>query len=164
MTTASAPDADALAALLGDFKRELESLPSARRLTDADAEGFYALAYREFSRARYEEALRLFQLLLVYRPTNTVYLLGTALCLQRLRRYGAAVAVFAALRFLDPRQPSHTLAVAECQLLCHDHPGARETLARVIDYCVAHQGNEPVRARAQAMLELMRSQHVSIAA
>jgi type III secretion system low calcium response chaperone LcrH/SycD len=152
-----APLPDAAIDAVLKLKQELESLPHTQRLTDADAEAVYALAYREYTQARYEEALRYFQVLLVYRPTHKVYLLGAALCLQRVRRYDLAIAAYGALSLLDPQQPSHTLALAECQLLCHEHAQARETLALVIDFCHDNPGHDPVRARAEAMLELMRS-------
>jgi type III secretion system low calcium response chaperone LcrH/SycD len=149
---------------LAQLQRELESLPQSRCLTDADAEAVYSLAYREFGQARYEEALRYFQLLLIYRPTAKTYLLGAALCLQRLRRYEPAILVFSALGVVDAAEPSHTLAVAECQLLCHKREEARQTLGLVIDFCRASAAHEKVLARAQAMLELMRSQHEPAAA
>jgi type III secretion system low calcium response chaperone LcrH/SycD len=155
---------DAVCDDLTAFAQGLESLPHAQRLTDADAEAVYAIAYRKYGQSHYEEALRYFQLLLVYRPTHKVYLLGTALCFQRLRRYGLAMAAYEALHILDPQDPGHTLALAECQLLCHDHAQARDTLARVIDFCRDNAGHDPVRARAQAMLELMRSPHERSAA
>lgn len=151
---------DPVAAMVMEFKRELEALPHTSCLTTEDAEAVYTLAYREYTRARYPEALRFFQLLLVYRPTNSVYLLGAALCLQRMRRYERAIAAYIALHYLEPQQPGHMLAVAECQLLCHDHTAARESLAQVIDSNGASDSHDPVRARAQAMLELMRSQNV----
>jgi type III secretion system low calcium response chaperone LcrH/SycD len=151
---ASSPDP--VTALLSELKQQLESLPHLQRLTPADAETVYSLAYREYTQARYEQALRYFQLLLVYRPTHKVYLLGAALCLQRLRRYELAMAAYIALRFLDPDEPGHTLALAECQLLCHDHAQARDTFALVIDFCRGHAGHDSVCDRAQAMLQLMR--------
>ena len=155
----SPPLPDAVAQVLLQLKQELESLPSAQRMSEENAETVYALAYREYGQARYEQALKYFQLLLVYRPTNTVYLLGAALCLRRERRYELASAAFLALGFLEPTVPGHTLALAECQLLNHEHPQARDTLALVIGYCGNQPGHDPVRARAQAMLDLMSPHH-----
>ena len=153
-----------VSAMLMEFNRELDALPSTKRVSSADAEAVYALAYQEYGRARYQEALRYFQLLLVYRPTNKVYLLGTGLCLQRLRRYDLASSAYSALRILDPLEPGHTLALAECQLLCRDHDDARETLASVIAFCQERAGHDQVLARAQAMLQLMRPHHEPLAA
>ncbi len=145
------------------LKRRLEALVPTAELTDDDAARIYALAYQEFNLTLYAQALERFQVLLVYRPLDTVYMLGAALCLQRLRRYGLAAAAFGALRFLEPANPGHRLAMAECQLLGHERDPARETLNEVIDYCATHPGHEAVSARAQAMLDLMRPHHESVA-
>lgn len=156
MSSAIAFPIPPVAGMLLDLQRELESLPHTQRLDDAQAEAVYALAYQEYNRARHDQALRYFQLLLVYRPTSTVYLLGAALCLQRLRRYEAAIRVFRALSLLDPQVPGHVLAMAECQLLCHERTQARESLEQLSAFCRDHRGHERVQARAQAMLELMK--------
>lgn len=164
MSAPLAHPADTVTAALTELERQLAALPGAGRLGAADTEAVYALAYREYGQARYEQALRYFQLLLVYRTTNKVYLLGAALCLQRLRRYELAVAAFDLLRMLEPEKPGHTLALAECQLLCHLHGEARDTLAQVSDFCRRNTGHDKVLARAQAMLELMRPPHEPVAA
>lgn len=145
--------------LIEELRQRFASVTSSEVLTDEDAEVLYALAYRDFNQASYAQALERFQLLLVYRPLNTVYMLGAALCLQRQRHYGLAAAAFGALRYLEPEAPRHILALAECQLLSHEQALARETLAEVIDYCNAHTGHDAIRTRAQAMLELMKPQH-----
>ncbi len=164
MQAHAAPAADAVDAAITQLRQDLNALPSTRRLTDSDVNAVYALAYRDFSQARYDKALERFQLLLVYRPLNTVYMLGAALCLQRQRHYGLAAAAFGALRYLEPEAPRHILAMAECQLLNHEQAAASETLAEVIDFCDAHTGHDAIRARAQAMLELMKARHEPVAA
>lgn len=151
--------ADPVATLLSQLRQQLESLPSAGKLAGTDAGALYALAYNEFGQGRYDKALAYFKLLLIYRPTNTVYLLGAALCLQRLRRYEMAAAAFVALGYLEPGAPQHALALAECHLLCQERAQARDTLLMTIGYCDQNPGHDTVRARAQAMLELMKGQH-----
>lgn len=164
MSSAATASATPAAAMLAAFKRQLENMPFSGKMTPEAAEAVYAMAYREYTRARYEEAVKLFQLLLVYRPTNPAYLLGAGLCLQRLRRFDLAIAAYTALGFLDPEQPSHRLAVAECQLLKREHDAARSTLTEVIGYCRKHTSHDQILSRAQAMLELMRPQNVAAAA
>jgi type III secretion system low calcium response chaperone LcrH/SycD len=139
-------------------------MPRPKHVSDADAEGIYTLAYGEFSNGRYESSLRQFQLLLLLRPTHRVYLLGAALCLQRLGRYVLAMAAYAALCFLAPEEPAHALAMAECQILLHEHAQACETLAQVVGACAGDARHEQVRARAQAMLDLMRPRHEPVEA
>jgi type III secretion system low calcium response chaperone LcrH/SycD len=139
--------------------RRLEALPHLKRLSDADTEGIYSIAYREFGQGHYEDALRYFKLLVVYRPTDRVYLLGCALCLRRLRRYELAIAAYGTLRSLEPDDPAHPLAQAECLLLCYRRDQARDLLVQVVEDCLQRSVAEDVRARAQALLELMRPQN-----
>lgn len=146
-----------LAATLAQLRDKLQALPTLRRLGDDDAEAVYAVGYREFGQGRYEQALRHFQLLLVYRPTHTVYLLGAALCLQRLRRFELAIVAFTALRFLEPAQPGHLLAAAECHLLCGERGEAGKALRQLVAWCREHGGHAAVLARAEALLTLMQS-------
>jgi tetratricopeptide (TPR) repeat protein len=153
-------DAAMFEAILSDLKRQLEALPSRERLNDAQVEGLYALGYREFGRSRYAQALDYFKVALLYRPTSPTYLRAAALCLQRLRNYELAVAAYAALQFLEPNEPAHALAIAECRLLRREHAMAREMLERAVSLSGSDGRHAAVRARAHSILELMRSHDV----
>ena len=160
----SPPDAAQFGAILSDLKRQLEALPSRERLDDAQVEGLYALGYREFGQSRYAQALDYFKVALLYRPTNTVYLRAAAMCLQRMRNYELAVAAYTVLNFLEPSEPAHPLAIAECRLLRREHAMAREMLERAVSVSGSDGRHAAVRARALSILELMRSHHVPVAA
>ena len=56
---------------------------------------------------------------------------------------------------LEPLQPQHTLALAECQMLQGDGDGARASLRLVIGFCAEHKEFEVVGMRAQAISDLM---------
>lgn len=153
---------DPLAERLEFAKRiasELDDLPHTRKLTDADAEATYSVAYNQYARGDYEAAFELFRMLAAFRPANKTYMLGAALCMHRLHRYDGAIACYSALSVMDPADPAHMLATAECQLLAQHRAEAQETLQLVIEQCDESKGHETVRARAQAMLELLRSNH-----
>lgn len=141
----------------------LEALPT-RKLSDADAEALYALAYNQYNRASYADALASFRILVAFRPADPTYLLGSALCFQRMGRYSEAIGGYSMLSLVEPENPSHQLACAECQLLANRRDDAARTLEGVIAQCAETGTHEAVRARAQAMLELLRSkneQHAS---
>lgn len=147
------------------FAREIasrfETLPHVQAASDADAEATYAIAYNLFVAGNYEAALESFRLLVSVRPASRTYLLGAALCMQRLHRYAEAILGFKALGVMDPADPAHLLACAECQLLAQQREEAKATLAQVIEECGAGAAHEAVRARAQAMLDLLRTHHES---
>lgn len=150
---------DTLHALLSDLRHRLEALPHTRRLTEDDVQLLYGRAHSEFTQGRHEQALRGFQALLVYRPTDPVLLRGAALCLQRLGRHGLAAAAFTALQFLEPDNPAHTLALAENRLLAQELGAAREAFADAVAACRANPAHAPLLARAQALLDLLENRH-----
>jgi len=164
MQDQAAPPTDRGVPVLARIRQALALLPGSRRMSEADAQALYALAYNEYTQGRYAKALGCFQLLAVFRPEDTVYLLGLALCQQRLGCYTEASLAFEALCAQEPGVPGHMLALAECRLLNQEHDPARQMLEATIRYCAAHDGHAPVHARAQAMLELMRLAHEPVTA
>jgi type III secretion system low calcium response chaperone LcrH/SycD len=138
-----------------DLKAALEQLPSSARLSNADTEAIYALAHSSVAQGRYETAYRYFSLLALYRPTNVTYLTGLARTYRLMERYEEALNVYSFLATIDPGEPEHTLAIAECLLLQRDLAEAQRTVEMVIRYCKENQVPEKVRSRAEAVSALM---------
>ena len=134
---------------------ELEALPSSKRLTFTDTEVIYGIAYNLVMQGRYEDALRRFSVLTVYRPMEPKYLAGLAICNQMLGRYDQAIAAFAFAAHLQPDHPEHMLSIAECELLRHSFDDARELLNLVVRFCNEKGGYEKTRLRAEGMLALV---------
>lgn len=143
---------------------EFAAMPVARPLSDAQAEAVYAQAYHQFAQNNFEDALGFFRVLVAFRPADKTFLLGAALCLQKLGQWDAAIAGYTFLGLIDPHEPAHQLARAECQLLARKRDDAEKTLQLVLEECGALEAHAKVRARAQAMLELLRNHHERIAA
>ncbi len=143
-----------VAQAISDFKMALEALPSSKRMSKADAEAIYALAYNFLSQGQYESAFRYFSLLTLYRPTNIAYLMGVALTHKLLERFEESIAVYSFLAVLEPAEPAHTLAIAECQLLQRDYAEAGKNLALVIEFCREQGRNDRVMQRAEALAAL----------
>lgn len=138
-----------------ELKEALEALPASARLSNADTEAVYALAYQMVQQARYETALRYFSLLTLYRPTDVKYLRGLALCWRMLERYDQALHVYSFLATIDPDEPRHSLDIAECLLLKRDLDEARQTVEMVIRHCQQNAAAESrVGARARALQQL----------
>ena len=156
MAQPAAPSQSPIEQALEKFRADLEALPSSQRLSQTDADAVYALAWNAIAQGRNHDALRYFALLLLYRPTNTVYLTGQALAFQRLKLYDEAIAAYSFLGMLDSANPAHTLAVGECQLLKRDMHTGRETLALVVRFCKENPGHDKVQARALGLMELTR--------
>lgn len=149
--TAPAP-ADSL---IGRVRQSLEALPSSSRLSRTDTEAIYGMAYNMVMQGQVELANGYLSLLTLYAPTNTKYLSGLALTYKLLEAYDTAVSLYTFVAALEPRQPKHTLALAECQMLQGAPDEARETLGLVVRYCAEHAESAAVGKRAQALLDLM---------
>ncbi len=150
-SVATSTTADPIAELIA----QLEALPSAKRLTDADTEIIYSIAYNLAASGHYADALRRFSVLMLYRPTNVKYLKGWAVCNQMLGNHDVAIANFAFAANIEPDNPEHMLSIAECEIRKQDYAAARETLRLVIGYCKAKGGFDQILERAEAMLALV---------
>src|SRR5438067_159398 len=105
--------AETMSQAVTELKTALDALPSNGKMSRVDAEAIYALAYSLVQHGQCESAFRYFSLLVLYNPTNAVYLNGLALAHKLLERYDAAITVYSMLGSFDPGNPDHTLAVAE---------------------------------------------------
>lgn len=152
MTTTALAPADSL---IGRLRQSLEALPSNSRLSRTDTEAIYGMAYNMVTQGQIELANGYLSLLTLYAPTNTKYLSGLALTYKLLKAYDAALSAYTFAAALEPRQPKHMLALAECQMLQGDGDGARESLKLVIGFCAEHKEFEAVGIRAQAIAGLM---------
>jgi tetratricopeptide (TPR) repeat protein len=155
MTPAATPT-DALVDAVNQFKADAAKLPSARRLGPADADALYTMGCNAMRLGQYQDAARCFGFLVYSHPANPVYIKGQALCLKKLGQLDNAIPLFSLLALLEPERPEHLLAVAECQILLHDHAKAREGLALVIQHCSQHPGHDKLLARARGLLDLVR--------
>jgi type III secretion system low calcium response chaperone LcrH/SycD len=152
MTNTAPAPADSL---IGRLRQSLEALDSSSRLSRTDTEAIYAMAYNLVTQGQIELANGYLSLLTLYAPTNTKYLSGLALTYKLLKAYDAALSVYTFAAALEPRQPKHMLALAECQMLQGDGDGARESLKLVIAFCADYKEFEVVSVRAQAISDLM---------
>ena len=106
------PAADgALQALLADVEQFTDALTqrsASARLTRAQAQAVYALAYQLVAQGRFDKAYEYFALLTLYYPTDAAYLAGLALCYRMLGRYEQAINVYAFLATLRAQEPART--------------------------------------------------------
>lgn len=155
MSTPS-PTSSAVQSIL-DLKEALEALPSSSRLSQADTEAIYALAHQLVVQGRYETAHRYFSLLTLYKPTDTTYLQGLALCYRMLERYDEALNVYSFLSVLAPENLDHGIAIAECLMLKREFHEAQDTMALVLQHCKEKAIEDRSSIRAHALWELLIS-------
>lgn len=157
MTTTPPPAATSIEV----FKVALQTLPSASRISDEDAEIVYGIAYQLLVQARPLEAMRYFMLLALYRPTNTKYLSGMARTFRLLERPREAMEMYSLLVLLEPSEIHHSLAVAECLLMMRQADEARDLVDLVIQGCKASSSTAvETLERARAIAKLIGARDV----
>lgn len=149
--TEAVGDSEAIA----DLRKQLEALPSSRKLSFSDTEAIYADAYALVVQGRFVDALKRFGLLILYRPSEANYWAGLGVCNQKLGRYDEAVSAFAFAANIEPQEPEYMLSIAECEMLKHSVADALEALQVVIAFCREKGGCEKTQVRAEALLDLM---------
>ena len=143
-----------------DLKHALESLPSSSRLSSADANAIYAMAYQLVGQNRFETAYRYFSLLTLYKPTHTAYLQGLGLTYRMMERYDEALNVYSFLVTIDPTNLEHDMAIVECLLLKKEFEEAQQTVTTLLQYCKENDVTGPLNDRAQ-VISVQLSAHAS---
>ena len=140
---------------IAELRKQLDALPSSKRLSFQDTEVIYADAYGLATQGRFVDALKRFGLLILYRPSEAKYWAGLGLCNQQLGRYDEAISAFAFAADINPQDPEYMLSIAECEMLKHSVADALEALQVVIAFCREKGGCEKTQVRAEALLDLM---------
>lgn len=121
-----------------------------------DHESLYALAYQLYNATRFQEARRVFQLLVRVSSADVRYASGLAACLHMLGEFRKALEFYAVASVLDPTDCEVLVQMAVCFLAVGRTAEARD----VLDYGCA-QAQAKVRsgsdARAPAHLERMQA-------
>jgi type III secretion system low calcium response chaperone LcrH/SycD len=148
----------------GRFVAELDALESSKRFSSADLETIYTLAYNLYSGGRYDEALRYFAFLTLYRPTDRKFLLGLAATQQAGRAYEAAIQTYAFITLLDPTDPGPTLRIGECLMQMGQLEEARDSFNMVVAVAGSGSTHAAAKARAQGLLDVISKAGVPSAA
>jgi|SoiMethySBSTD1v2_1073268.scaffolds.fasta_scaffold00824_10 type III secretion system low calcium response chaperone LcrH/SycD len=138
------------------FVGELEQLPSSKRFSAQELEAVYALARGMYMSGRFEEALRYFGYLTLYRPTEPKYLLGLAASQQMARHFEVAIQTYSFLTLLDPTDPEPTLHIGECLMFLGQVAEARDSFTMVIAMANVSGGKHAaMKARAEGLLQAL---------
>ncbi|HYC37694.1 MAG TPA: SycD/LcrH family type III secretion system chaperone [Usitatibacter sp.] len=139
--------------MFGKFVAELEGLASSKRFSPEELEAVYALAHGLFASGKFDEALKYFGFLTLYRPTDPKYLLGLAASQQMARQFEAAIQTYSFLTLLDPSDPGPTLRIGECLMMLGQAGEARDSFTMVIAMANVSGGQHAaLKARAEGLL------------
>jgi type III secretion system low calcium response chaperone LcrH/SycD len=119
-----------------------------------DYEALYALGYNLYGQARYDEAQKVFQYLVMHHQFDTRYIVALGAALQMLKRHDEAITTFGAAALLDLDDPVPVLHSCECLLALGRTDEAVDGLESVLADCPPGR-NDSVRAKAMGLLSLI---------
>jgi len=147
-------DREQLPALLGQVLSGEPMGPDLGYSLEAQ-EAMYALAYILYSQRRFEDAMRLFCLLVMCDHLDRRYHMGMGACLQVQGQHAQAIRSYGAAANLDMTDPAPFMHVAECHLAVGDRRLARVALDYALVQARAHERHRSHVPRLEAMTALL---------
>jgi len=123
--------ADSVKSLIKDNS----TLKQLKGVTNDELEAVYSLAFGYYKTGKYDEALKLFQFLVLFDHLNKKYWMGLGATQQVLKDYQGAVSSYGYCSFLDLSNPKPQLHAAECFLALGDKRNAASSLEALEAYC-----------------------------
>jgi type III secretion system low calcium response chaperone LcrH/SycD len=132
-------------------------------VTEAELEAAYAVAHRFYEVADYEQAERMFNLLVINDPFDKRFGFSLGATLQMQGKYDDAIVRYGMSSLLDPKDPQPCYHTAECLL----HKGERQDALDMLDICLDRAkdpAHDDLRQRALALQQLLRAAPMGAAA
>ena len=132
------------------------TLKQMKGITNEELEAVYTLAFGYYRTGKFNEALKLFQFLVLFDHLNAKYWMGLGAVQQVLKDFQNAVVSYGYSSFLNLENPKPQLHAAECFLAMGDKRSAASALFALNEYCPTDTdiGRE-YRAKAAKLRELV---------
>ena len=132
------------------------TLKQLKGVSNDELEAIYSLAFGYYRTGKYDDALKLFQFLVMFDHLNAKYWMGLGAVQQVLKDYSNAVLSYGYSSFLKLDNPKPQLHAAECFLAMGDKVKAASALYALNEYCPKDTeiGRE-YRAKAAKLRELV---------
>ena len=111
------------------------TLKQLKGVTNEELEAVYSLAFGYYRTGKYEEALKLFQFLVLFDHLNAKFWMGLGAVQQVLKDYQNAVVSYGYCSFLKLDNPKPQLHAAECFLALGDRENAASAILALEEYC-----------------------------
>ena len=118
-------------------------------------EALYRLGYRLYGQAKYEDAQRLFAILLMHNHYERRYYLAYGACTQMLKRHADALRYYSVAAQLDLTDPQPAIHMAECFLALGQRKDARGCLDHGLVQARYHEEHRRHVPRLEALLALL---------
>ena len=111
------------------------TLKQLKGVSNAELEAVYSLAFGYYRTAKYDEAAKLFQFLVLFDHLNAKFWFGLGAVQQALKDYTNAVASYGYCSFLNLENPKPQFHAAECLLAMGDKGNAASAIMALEQYC-----------------------------
>lgn len=143
---------------LDNLRRQLSGLPGQSHFSAEELDLLYRMGCDLFDQGKYQQADRLFNLLILFRPLEARYLFACGMSQKAQKRPAMATQMFCAAMLLDPDNPAPVMETAECMLLLDARKDACDVLRHVLAIAGDSEAHAAVRERAVQWLAAMREQ------
>ena len=132
------------------------TLKQMKGISNEELEAVYSLAFSYYRTGKFDEALKLFQFLVMFDHLNAKYWFGLGAVQQANTDFQSAVVSYGYSSFLNLDNPKPQLHAAECFLALGDKRSAASALYALNEYCPTGTdiGRE-YRAKAEKLREIV---------
>ena len=111
------------------------TLKQLKGVSNEELEAVYSLAFGYYRTGKYDDALKLFQFLVLFDHLNAKYWFGLGAVQQVMKDFQGAIASYGYCSFLKLDNPKPQLHAAECFLALGDKRNAASSLEALNEYC-----------------------------
>ena len=128
-------DAAQIAERVKAIIKDNATLKQLKGVTNAELEAVYSLAFGYYQTGKFNEALKLFQFLVLFDHLNKKYWMGLRAVQQVLKDFQGAIVSYGYSSFLDLKNPKPQFHAAECFLAMGDRRNAASALFALEEFC-----------------------------
>ena len=126
-------------------------------ISHEELEAVYSIGLGYYRTGRYEDAEKLFRVLILLSHTSPKYYTALGAVRQACRQYKEAMQAYAAAAMFDLHKPKPHFYAAQCALALGDLDAAESGCRSLLHYCPASPENNEFRAKAEKLLESVQN-------
>jgi Flp pilus assembly protein TadD len=130
----------------------------AKKVSDDQVEVIYSIGHAIFMQGKFEKALSVFQVILLYRPLDSRVIEACATTLKKMGKFEEAIPTYAAaMMFGDLENPMPSIHIAECLAALGRADDSEKILRPLLDSAKLDSAFTDIRRRAENLLSMLRS-------
>jgi len=127
-------------------------------LSDEMIEGMYSFGYRLYNTGKYEQAVQLFRLLVMFDPSQPKYSMGLGACFHMMKDYENATTTYVLCSIIDGENPLPHYHASDCYVHLNQPENAIIALDISIDRCGERPEYRLIKERAQLSRDALKEQ------